>query len=47
MTCMMSETDRVGYDVRPIAVFTPYVMVYFWPNRHNFGDNELKFCILS
>ena len=22
-------------------------LVYFWPNRHSFGDIELKFCILS
>ena len=26
-------------------VFTPHVPVYFWPNRHNVGDIELKFCI--
>ena len=29
-----------------IVVFTPHVPVYFSPNRHNFGDIELKFCIL-
>ena len=29
-----------------IVVFTPHVPVYFWNNRHNFGDIELKFCIL-
>ena len=30
------------------VVFTPHVLVYFWPKRHNFGGNELmKFCILS
>ena len=28
-----------------IVVFTPHVPVYFWPNRHNVGDIELKFCI--
>ena len=26
-----------------IVVFKSHVMVYFWPNRHNFGDIELKF----
>ena len=30
-----------------IVVFTPHVLVYFWPYRHNIGDIELKFCILS
>ena len=29
-----------------IVVFTLHVPVYFWLNRHNFGDTELKFCIL-
>ena len=29
-----------------VVLVTPQVPVYFWPNRHNFGDIELKFCIL-
>ena len=28
------------------VVFTPHVPGYFLPSRHNFGDIELKFCIL-
>ena len=29
-----------------IVLFTPHVPVFFWPNKHKFGDIELKFCIL-
>ena len=29
------------------GIHTPCPGAYFWPNRHNFGDIELKFCILS
>ena len=35
-----------GHRTTNIVVFTPHVPVYFWPNRHNLGDIELKFCIL-
>ena len=27
-----------------IVVITPHAPVYFRPNRHSFGDIELKFC---
>ena len=53
----MSEPQRGIYEAQmchwrlmvgqeAIVVFTPHVPVYFWLNRHNFGDIELKFCIL-
>ena len=29
-----------------IVVFTTHVSMFFGLNRHNFGDIELKFCIL-
>ena len=29
------------------VVFTLHVPVYFAPNRHNFGDIKLKFCIYT
>ena len=27
-----------------IVVFTPMSRCIFWPNKHSFGDIELKFC---
>ena len=28
-----------------IMAFTPHVLVFVWPSRHNVGDIEPKFCI--
>ena len=30
----------------PIVVFTSHVPVFFCSSSYNFGDKELKFCIL-
>ena len=41
-----NSINKLSSNKSTIEVFTPHVPVYFWLNRHNFGDIELKFCIL-
>ena len=43
----IEDTERGGTIPFIYCGIHPNVPVYFWLDRHNFGDIELKFCILS
>ena len=42
-SCTYVCSGRHGNSGTVISAVTPHVPVYFWPNRHSFGDIELNF----